>query len=120
MKKFIRGPLLIMFVLSLIALPLSAVEPMDHPETGEPGYWLTEPEFDKTIIKAEQANALKESLEETLIQLDRERKWKRFTLSVTLPLAGAFVGDQINKDYGLYVGLAAGGLISWLISTFSN
>lgn len=114
---------LVIFTLLLaMVLPTSlfAVEPMNHPQTSEPGYWLSEEDFDKTIVKAEQAKRLEEELVKALTQLERERRWKRFTLSLTLPLAGAFIGDQINNDYGVYIGLGVGGLASWLISTLSN
>lgn len=89
-------------------------------EDGETVYVLTEEEFDKTIIKAEQAKALETSLQETLIKLERERRWKHLTLSLTLPLAGAFIGQEINDQHGVYLGLGTGAAISWLISTLSN
>ena len=83
---------------------------------GQTIYILSQEELDQTIIKAEQAKKLQEELQNSLVDLKREQRWRKFTLSFTLPVAGYLVLREVNPEWGPVVGVVSGAALAWVLN----
>ena len=119
MEGFVRVKLwrliFLVFVLALAgSVCLGAISSEER--DGATIYILNQEELDQTIIVAEQKNLLEKELQKALASLEREKKWKKFTLSFTLPVAGYLVLREVNPQWGPVVGVLSGATAAWLLN----
>lgn len=84
---------------------------------GKTLYILSQEELDKTIVMGEQKKAIEAELKKALVQLEREKRWKKFTLSFSLPTAGYLILREVNPEWGPVVGVISGAALAWLLVT---